>query len=292
MHTVRSGCKINLLLNILRRRDDGFHELETVMQPIGLFDELSFERGSHAGIDLSCSHPEVPLGPENLVCRAAQSFQETIGKADGLRIHLEKNLPVAAGVGGGSGNAAATFLALNALYDQPLELKELESLAANLGSDIPFFLQEGPGIATGRGETVERLAPFPMFDNACVVMVNPGFGVSTPWAYKNLRLDEKKVEPSLGLDSFVEALQQGDWTRVIEGMYNSLEQPVFNKYPVLRIIRSELLAAGADGALLSGSGATVFAIVRDRQRGEEIRQQFLSSYGSQCWSQVVPLTVE
>ena len=158
MHTVRSGCKINLLLNILRRRDDGFHELETVMQPIGLFDELSLERSNHTGIELSCSHPEVPLGPENLVCRAAQLFQETIGETDGLRIHLEKNLPVAAGVGGGSGNAAATFLALNALYDQPLEHRVLESLAANLGSDIPFFLQSGPGIATGRGEKIERLA--------------------------------------------------------------------------------------------------------------------------------------
>jgi 4-diphosphocytidyl-2-C-methyl-D-erythritol kinase len=292
MYTVRSGCKINLLLNILRRRDDGFHELETVMQPIGLFDELSLERGNHTGIELSCSHPEVPLGPENLVCRAAQMFQETIGEADGLRIHLKKNLPVAAGVGGGSGNAAATFLALNALYDQPLEHKELDSLAANLGSDIPFFLQSGPGIATGRGEKVERLASFPMFDKACVVLVNAGFGVSTPWAYKNLRLDEKDLGPSLPIDSFVEALKKGDWKRVIEGMYNSLEQPVFKKYPVLRIIQSELVNAGADGALLSGSGATVFAIVRDRHRGEEVRQRFLSSYGSQCWSQVVPLVVE
>jgi 4-diphosphocytidyl-2-C-methyl-D-erythritol kinase len=292
MHTVRSGCKINLLLNILCRRDDGFHELETVMQPIGLFDELSFERGNHTGIELSCSHPQVPLGPENLVCRAARLFQETIGDADGLRIHLEKNLPVAAGVGGGSGNAAATFLALNALYDQPLEHRVLESLAANLGSDIPFFLQSGPGIATGRGEKIERLARFSMFDEACVVLVNPGFGVSTPWAYKNLRLDETEVEPSIPIDSFVDALKKGDWERVIEGMYNSLEQPVFKKYPVLKIIQSELVNAGADGALLSGSGATVFAIVRDRQLGEAVRQRFLSSYGSQCWSQVVPLAVE
>lgn len=289
MPTVRSGCKINLLLHILSRRADGFHELESVMQPIGLFDELSFERGGTGGIELSCTHPEVPIGPENLVFRAAQLFQKAIGKSEDLRIHLEKNLPVAAGVGGGSGNAAATLLGLNDLYDQPLESARLESLAARLGSDVPFFLQSGPGIATGRGEKVARVSPFPMFNEACAILVNPGFGVSTPWAYKNLHLDEVEDKPAFALDSYVSALREGDWDRAMEGMYNSLEQPVFKKYPVLKIIRSELLNAGADGALLSGSGATVFAIARDQTKGEEVRQRFLSSYGDQCWSQVVPL---
>ncbi len=290
MLTAQSSCKINLFLNVFRRREDGFHELETVMQPIALFDDLTFERTNSSGIELTCSHPEVPVGPENLVCRAAELFQAEIRSSDGLRIHLEKRLPVAAGIGGGSGNAATALLALNQLHEDAVDGGRLSELAAQLGSDVPFFLDSGPGIATGRGEVVESVSEFELFRNAGVLLVNPGFGVATPWAYQNLRLDEPGAISDNSLTDFVEVLRRGDWESVSSGLFNSLEQPVFRKYPVLKIIRSEMIEAGARGALLSGSGATVFGLVENLEEGQGIRQRFLDAYGAECWSQVVPLS--
>ncbi len=289
MLTVRSGCKINLFLNVLHRRDDGFHELESVMQPIGLYDQLTIEAQDRPAIDLTCAHPEVPLGPENLVCKAAKRFLEANGIEGGVKIHLEKKLPVAAGVGGGSGNAAATLTGLNALNDGMMGDAALWALAAELGSDVPFFLSPGPGIATGRGERVESLPAFSMFEDSCVILVNPGFGVPTPWAYKHLSFDEGGVHSPITLGNFLSALNASQWSEVMSGLFNSLEQPVFRKYPILQLIRSGLLEAGADGALLSGSGATVFGIVRDGEQGEAVRHRFLEIYEGDCWSQVVPL---
>ena len=216
-------------------------------------------------------------------------FQDEIGIHDGLEIHLEKRLPVAAGIGGGSGNAATTLRSLNQLYEGIVGEGRLRELAAQLGSDIPFFLDAGPGIATGRGEVVETVPRFSLFRNAGVLLVNPGFGVSTPWAYKNFRLNEAGATCPNTLSHFLEALRAGDWDRVPAGLFNSLEQPVFRKYLVLKLIRSELIVAGAKGALLSGSGATVFGLVQHLEEGEAIRRRFLASYGENCWSQVVPL---
>ncbi|HZL77263.1 MAG TPA: 4-(cytidine 5'-diphospho)-2-C-methyl-D-erythritol kinase, partial [Candidatus Limnocylindrales bacterium] len=145
-----SPCKVNLLLNILGRRPDGFHELETVMQPVNFCDELAFERGGH-GIRLSCSDTTLPVDARNLVFRAAADFLAAAKISDGVKIHLEKKIPLAAGLGGGSGNAATTLLALNELFNQPLALAKLDELAAALGSDIPFFLYGKPALAIGRG---------------------------------------------------------------------------------------------------------------------------------------------
>lgn len=287
MHVEKSGCKVNLLLNILRRREDGFHELETVMQPIPLYDDLTFEKCSQTGIHLECSHPGVPTGAENLIFRAARAFQEASGIREGVRIRLEKNLPVAAGVGGGSGNAAATLIGLNRLFGEPLSADALVPLAADLGSDVPFFLQSGPAIAIGRGEQVDSLAPFEILQGAAILLVNPGFGVSTPWAYKNLIPEDLSSEKALAAKEFVSVAQSGDWESFIGSLYNSLERPVFAKYPVLSIIKETLIECGADGALLSGSGATVFGLVREQKNAEGIKQRFASAYGSDCWCEIV-----
>ena len=155
-----SGCKVNLLLNILYRRPDGFHELETVMQPVPLCDKLTFTRCPH-GVELSCDDPRLPVDSGNLVHRAAATFLATANCHEGVRIRLEKRIPLAAGLGGGSGNAATTLLAMNELFGQPLAAPRLYEMAAALGSDVPFFLQNGPALATGRGEQTEPLPPFP-----------------------------------------------------------------------------------------------------------------------------------
>ena len=181
----QSPCKVNLLLNILGRRADGFHELETVMQPVNFCDDLTFER-SGSGIQLSCSDATLPVDARNLVFRAAANFLAVAKISDGVKIRLEKKIPLAAGLGGGSGNAATTLLALNELFGQPLSLAKLDELAAALGSDIPFFLYGKPALAVGRGEKVQSLENFPALAGRAFFLIHPGFGISTPWAYQNL----------------------------------------------------------------------------------------------------------
>ena len=170
----KSPCKVNLLLNILGKRTDGFHELETVMQPVNLCDEMWFELGG-TDLRLTCSHPELPCDSKNLVHRAATAFFAATGICGGVRIHLQKNLPLAGGIGGGSANAAVTFSALNELFGSPLSLGKLSSLAAALGSDVPFFLQSQPALASGRGEKVQSLPNFSALRGQGVFVGASGF---------------------------------------------------------------------------------------------------------------------
>jgi len=149
-----STCKINLLLNILGKRADGFHELETVMLPVNVCDSIQIERTDVTGIQLTCNEPSLPTNAENLVVRAAKDFLQSTGINEGIRIHLEKRVPIAAGLGGGSSNAANTLLGLNELFGEPLSQSTLATLAAGIGSDVPFFLQPLPALATGRGEQI------------------------------------------------------------------------------------------------------------------------------------------
>ena len=168
-----SPCKVNLLLNILGKREDGFHELETVMQPVRLHDNLSFHR-TGSDIQLTCSEATLPVDARNLVHRAARAFLDTAGLREGVKVHLEKRIPLAAGLGGGSGNAATTLLGLNELFGEPLRHEDLHRLASSLGSDIPFFLQKRPALATGRGEIITPLEPFPALRGTALLLIHPG----------------------------------------------------------------------------------------------------------------------
>src|SRR5437773_1751231 len=180
-----SLCKVNLVLNILGKRPDGFHELETVMYPVPFYDRLTFERKG-GGIALSCSNPELPADNRNLVYRAAEAFLQRTAINEGVGIHLDKRIPLAAGLGGGSANAAVTLLALNELFGSPLTAALLHEIAAGLGSDVPFFLQKGPALATGRGEQIKSLPAFPAMKGVAIVLIHPGFGIPTAWAYQQL----------------------------------------------------------------------------------------------------------
>ena len=181
----KSHCKINLLLNVVGQRADGFHELEMLMLPVPIFDRLDFELLGH-GIELTCNQPGIPTDSSNLVCQAAESFAAKAGVTGGVRVHLEKSIPAEGGLGGGSSNAAATLLALNKLHDQPLGQATLHELAAELGSDVPFFMQSRAAVAKGRGEIIEPVAPLEALDGKSLLLVRPGFGVPTPWAYQGL----------------------------------------------------------------------------------------------------------
>jgi 4-diphosphocytidyl-2-C-methyl-D-erythritol kinase len=287
--TRQSFCKVNLLLNILRRRADGFHELETVMQPVPLCDQLEFEV-SGQDLRLTCNQPELPVDSRNLVWRAARAFLDAARLDVGLAIHLDKRLPLAAGLGGGSANAATTLLALNELFGQPLRPSSLVGLAAGLGSDVPFFLQNGPALATGRGEVIERLASFPALRGRWILLIHPGFGVATAWAYRELSRFPQALQGRPGrARELVAALQSSDASAAARCLHNSLEAPVLEKFPVLRLYQDYLRAQGAEAALMSGSGSTTFAILPHAEAGVRLMSGFRAQFGEAAWIALVAL---
>ena len=283
----KSPCKVNLILNILGKRADGFHELETVMQPVNICDEMSFERGG-AGVRLSCSHPELPVDAKNLVHRAATAFLAAANINEGVRIHLQKNLPLAGGIGGGSANAAVTFMALNELFGGPLSLAKLHELSAALGSDVPFFLYDKPALASGRGEKVETLENFAALRGKAFFLVHPGFGISTPWSYQNLARFPEALNGRAGrARELVKQLQAGDPGAAAEGFYNSLEAPAFDKFPVLSLYKEFLRENGAQVALMSGSGSTTFAIAENLAVADSLMEKFKGRFGDKGWTATV-----
>lgn len=288
--TRQSPCKVNLLLNTLGRRADGFTELETLFFPVPVCDELEFER-TPSGIALTCSHPTLPTDHTNLVHRAASVFLSAAGIQEGVRIHLDKRLPLAAGLGAGSANAAHTLLALNELFGNPLPASRLDTLAAGLGSDVNFFLQPGPALAFGRGERIEPLLPFDCLKGCAIFLYHPGFGVPTPWAFKELaaRFPEAlngRPGRAAGIAGW---LRSGDLKSAGKALYNSLEFPVLEKYLVLRVYQEFLRAAGAFGALMSGSGSTTFALFENPAAAESLIPKFRAEFGDEGWLRVVRL---
>lgn len=284
----KSACKVNLLLNILSRRPDGFHELETVMQPLQLHDHLAFSKIAR-GIELTCSEASLPTDSGNLVYRAAAGFLEAAGIREGVRVHLEKRVPLAAGLGGGSGNAATTLLALNELFDMPLGGEALDKIAGLLGSDIPFFLQDQPALATGRGERIEPLKPFPALAGGWFLLIHPGFGVATAWAYKHLARFPAALNGQPGRARQLIALLQGtDPAQAASEFYNSLEAPVLEKFPLLALFQEFLRAQGVLVTMMSGSGSTTFAWVRGEAAARKLENQVQSKFGP-CWTAVVPV---
>jgi 4-diphosphocytidyl-2-C-methyl-D-erythritol kinase len=284
-----SPCKVNLLLNILGKRADGFHELETVMHPVNFTDQLSFSRTGQ-GVEMSCSDPGLPTDSRNLVHRAATAFLQVAGIAEGVHIHLEKRIPQAAGLGGGSGNAATTLLGLNDLFGDRLSSEQLHTVAARLGSDIPFFLQTKPALATGRGEMITPLDFFPALKGAVFVLIHPGFGIATAWAYQNLARFPAALTGRPGrAEKLVNLLQTADLAAAGAEFYNSLEAPALEKYPLLVIFQEFLQANGADAALMSGSGSTTFAVVKNRSTAERLVERFKQKFGANCWTAIVPV---
>jgi 4-diphosphocytidyl-2-C-methyl-D-erythritol kinase len=283
-----SPCKVNLLLNILGRRPDGFHELETIIQPVKVYDRLAFSRESH-GIQLTCSHSLLPTDSQNLAYRAAAMFLERARITDGVRIHLVKNIPLAAGLGGGSGNAATTLLGLNELFGGPLGAHQLQELAASLGSDVPFFLQSKPALAIGRGEQVQALGPLRALSQSWLLLIHPGFGISTAWAYGQLPRFPDALNGKPGRARLLLSLLQGaDLSAVGAALYNALEAPALEKFPLLRLFQEFLRGNGATGALMSGSGSTTFALVQDQRTAEQLLEKFKSHFGTANWLALVP----
>ena len=262
-------AKVNLSLRVLRRRDDGFHDIETLMAPISIFDTLEIERHSGSGLQFTCSDAALPTGNENLAVRAARLFCGKFGYEPHVSIALKKEIPHGAGLGGGSSDAATVLLALDQLFETNLPRKELSQLAAELGSDVPFFIHQSAAWCRGRGEIVEPCAmpPLPL------LLIKPPFGVPTPWAYKNWR-------DSLEIPGVHYAPQHFAWGE----MANDLERPVFEKYLQLAELKQWLLAQPETaGALMSGSGATVFAVLREKSQGPALAERTTNDFGPNFW---------
>ena len=285
----QSPCKVNLLLNIRGKRADGYHELETIMQPVPLCDQITVARAA-SGLTLTCNQPALPVDASNLVHKAATAFLQAAGITDGVRIDLEKNIPLAAGLGGGSGNAAHTLCALNELFDFPLSAAKISTLAAALGSDVPFFLQSQPALATGRGEQVQQLVPFPALRGAHLLLIHPGFGVSTAWAYQNLARFPDALNGRAGrAEELLQLLRGTDLAAAGRAFYNSLEAPVLAKHPLLALYQEFLRLNGAAATLMSGSGSTTFALAGNKEAAHRLRERFTAKFGSSAWTAVVAL---
>jgi 4-diphosphocytidyl-2-C-methyl-D-erythritol kinase len=285
----KSPCKVNLLLNSLGKQPDSFHEVETILHPVNVCDRLTFERSTH-GIELTCNNALLPTDGQNLVHRAATAFLQAAKITGGVRIHLEKEIPLAAGLGGGSGNAATTLLALNELFGRPLASEKLHELAAELGSDVPFFLQNKPALATGRGEKIQPLEGFPALRGKAFLLIHPGFGISTVWAYQALARFPVALNGQRGrAQKLISALQSGNLNAASGEFYNSLEAPAFEKFPVLALFQEFLRANGALATLMSGSGSTTFAIVENVKTAETLVEKFKSKFGQNAWTAVVPV---
>ena len=265
-------AKINLSFKILRRREDGFHEIETLMAPISLGDELTIEPDeSGAGLFFSSDDPTLPAGEENLVVRAARRFFAEIKEEPRVRIALRKKIPHGAGLGGGSSDAASTLLGLNELYDGPLAFPCLTSLAAEIGSDVPFFLVRGAARCRGRGEIVEPVGSLP---GLSLLLLKPDFGVPTPWAYQQWR-DSRELP---GVD--YAAQKVGDL--IFE---NDLERPVFEKHLFLARMKGWLREQPeVAAALLSGSGSTMFAVLREAAAADALAGRARAELDPELWS--------
>ncbi|MEO6871081.1 MAG: 4-(cytidine 5'-diphospho)-2-C-methyl-D-erythritol kinase [Chthoniobacterales bacterium] len=251
-------AKINLNFKILRRRADDFHEIETLMAPISLGDELELELADR--LVFTCDDASLPVGDDNLVLRAARSFFAEINAEPNVRIELRKKIPHGAGLGGGSSDAASTLLGLNRLHGNVLSRERLTNLAAALGSDVPFFLSESAALCRGRGEFVEPVSPLPELP---LLLLKPQFGVPTPWAYSRWR-DARELS---GISYVPQSL--GELTIV-----NDLERPVFEKYVFLARMKEWLRAQPeVAAALLSGSGSTLFAILKLGDHADALAQR-------------------
>ena len=323
-----SPIKVNLYLRIVGKRPDGYHDLETVMAPLDFGDTLAFAPAER-GITMSCDNPALPTGDTNLVVRAAKKLAERFTVTRGAHIALTKRAPLAAGVGGGSSNAAFTLLGLNKLWQLGATDAQLGEIAATLGSDINFFMAGGAALCRGRGEQV---VPVLFRLKAFVLLVNPGFGISTKWAYESwakaasvmesrgaLRAPRSDPMPNDGrtqcatttkpelppdaasrltptesgltaqvpdVTLLLRSLAENDLAGASAALYNSLEAPSVGKFPVLDLLKRAMRAEGAAGALMSGSGASVFGLFADAADAERAAEKVRAEFGPSMWTRV------
>jgi 4-diphosphocytidyl-2-C-methyl-D-erythritol kinase len=265
---IKAPAKLNIRLKVTGRRPDGYHDLVSIMVPVDLFDHLEM-RVIPEGVTLSCTGLSVPEDETNLVVKAAQAFLRRTGVQKGVAIRLEKRIPVAAGMGGGSSDAAGVLLLLNRLSGKPLSQEALQETAKDLGADVPFFLACRPAVARGIGEVVDPISLWPEFR---YVIVTPRIKVSTAWVYRNLQLKELTKDEHVHISEILREKPEAI-ARILD---NDLESVTSARFPVIETIKHSLLDAGAEGALMTGSGPSVFGVFSSSGQAEAARDLLLS----------------
>lgn len=255
-----SYAKINLALDILYKRDDGYHELNTIMQQIDLKDRIII-RNRNKGIHIQCDNKDVPLDENNLVYKAWEKIKEKTGINRGIQITIEKKIPVAAGLAGGSSNGGAVLKGLNLLWDLNLSDEELMEIGKKIGADVPFCIMGGTAWARGIGERLTRLNSF---SGKMVLLANMGIPVSTEWVYKNM--DLKSINKRVDIESLIRYMEEDDLLSLAKNMENVMEAVVIEKYPQIERIKEDMIKFGALGSLMSGSGPTVFGLFDDEEK--------------------------
>ena len=260
---IKAMAKVNLGLDVLRRRENGYHDVKMVMQTVNLYDTLTISKTENAQIIITTNTGELPLNEDNLIYKAAKLLSTHTGKEYGVKIHLDKQIPIAAGLAGGSTDAAATLLGLNALYDLGLNKEELAKIGVKIGADVPYCIYGGTCLSEGIGEVLTKLPDAP---DCFVVIAKPGIGVSTKYVYENLHIEAVKDHPDI--DGMIDAIKADNLDGVAQKMENVLETVTIKRYPEIAVMKECLLENGAENALMSGSGPTVFGIFKEEEKAK------------------------
>jgi 4-diphosphocytidyl-2-C-methyl-D-erythritol kinase len=270
--SINAFAKINLGLQILGKRHDGYHDIETILHRLDIYDVIEIRQSSSGGIAVECTHPDIPAHSSNLCYKAAELFYSEVGEKPRLSIGIEKNIPIGAGLGGGSSDAAAVLLACNKLLGYPLGKETLRQIASRIGSDVPYFLHHGTAHATGRGDVLEY---FDLELPYWIVLVYPNIHIDTAWAYRAYTPNSgvKRIQlKSIVSDNLMEP---GVW---VNSLRNDFEPVVFREHPVIMRVKEALVKAGADFALMSGSGSSVFGLYQDEKYAKEIADSLSNTY--------------
>lgn len=270
---LKSPAKVNLTLEILGKRDDGYHEIKTLLQKINIYDTLQFSLENGSGIFIETNHPRLPKGKENLVYKAAELIFRRYKLKVGLKVKIKKIIPIGSGLGGGSSNAATTLKALNLLLGLDISKKTLRNMGREIGADVPFFLHEGSAIGSGIGDRVKGVS----LPHLWYILIYPNFEVSTEWAYKNFLLTKShfhlKLHTSLN-----------DIYRISSILKNDLEKVVSKRYPEIEEMKQILISNGALGASMTGSGPTVFGIFNGRRETDKALEKIEKLIKEKGWT--------
>ncbi len=261
---LKAFAKINLGLDVLRRREDGYHEVRMIMQTISLYDKIVMQKLKQPEIQVKTNLFYVPENENNLVYQAAKLLMDEFGLESGVYIDLQKYIPVAAGMAGGSSDAAAVLYGMNQMFHLNLSKRELMKRGVKIGADVPYCIMRGTALAEGIGE---KLSPLPPMPNCKVLVAKPPVSVSTKFVYENLKLEDTAAHPDI--DILLAGLQEGNLRKIAANMGNMLESVTIPHYPVISEIRDEMLRSGALNAMMSGSGPTVFGLFEDEKQAEE-----------------------
>lgn len=269
----KAYAKINIALDAVGKRDDGYHLLRMIMQTVDLYDEIEVRKGITNNIEITCNKSYVPSDERNLAYKAAKLFMNEFNITDGVNIHINKNIPVSAGMAGGSTDAAMVLTLMNEVFGIKADSEELKRIGLKIGADVPYCIDGGTVLCEGIGE---RLTPLKKFDNKILVIVKPNFGVSTKEVYKNL--DLKKIYKHVDIEGLINAIELDNLQYVCNNMKNVLENVTLRKHKVLKDIKSSMLSNGALGSMMSGSGPTVFGFFDDMLTAQQCYEVMKSKY--------------